>query len=108
MFRGDRGVLLCGGAGGPVRLLGPDSQRPKPQPKLARSKGHHREWLDACKGGPAAGSNFSYGARLTEIALLGVLSLRARKPIEWDAERMQAKGLSSADDLIDEPRRAGW
>ncbi len=40
-----------------------------PPETIPRSKGHHRDWLDACKGGPAASSNFEYGARLTEICL---------------------------------------
>ena len=39
-------------------------------------KGHYRDWLDAIKGGPPAGSNFEVGAHLTRIAFLGVLSLR--------------------------------
>ncbi len=107
LFVGDKGSLLCGGAGGKPRLLGqPDAQPPKPT--LPRSKGHHRDWIDACKGGPAAGSNFEYGSRLTEIALLGVLSLRTGQRIEWDAANLQAKGVAGAEAIIKEGYRMGW
>ena len=81
----------------------------QPPPKtIARSKGHHRDWIDACKGGPPASSNFEYGARLTELLMLGVLSLRTRARIHWDAAAMKAKGVPAADAIIREPYRSGW
>ena len=110
LFVGDRGALLTGGAGGSPRVL-PESKykgAAKPRPTLPRSKGHHRDWLDACKGGPPASSNFEYGARLTELALLGVLALRLGRRIDWDAERMEARGNSDAEPIIHGSYRAGW
>jgi hypothetical protein len=80
----------------------------RPKPTLLRSKGHHRDWLDACKGGPAASSHFEYGARLTELALLGALALRLGRRIDWDAERMEARGIADADPMIRGSYRAGW
>jgi hypothetical protein len=80
----------------------------KPEQTLRRVAGHHRDWIDACKGGEAASSNFAYGARLTEIALVGVLALRARKPIQWDAAAMRATGLPEAEPMIRGTYRAGW
>ena len=79
-----------------------------PEPKLKRSNGHHRDWIDACKGGEPATSPFAYAAHLTEIALLGVLSLRAQKSVQWDAASMKAKGLPAADAFIKEGYRKGW
>jgi predicted dehydrogenase len=107
---GDKGTLLCGGAGGKPRLL----STPKaegfvpPKPTLPRSNGHHRDWLDACKGSPPAGSHFEYGARLTEIVLLGVLALRTGRRIEWDAANLKAQGVPRADEVIKESYRTGW
>jgi hypothetical protein len=75
---------------------------------IKRSRGHHREWLDACKGGPAPVSNFEYGARLTEIGLLGLLAVRAGKPIEWEAEKMQVKGMPALERIIRGTYRKGW
>jgi predicted dehydrogenase len=109
MFVGDKGLLLCGGAGGKPRLLGPAAGGfAPPSPTLPRSKGHHHDWIAACKGGPHAGSHFEYGARLAEIALLGVLALRTKRRIEWDAAAMKAKGVAEADAVIKESYRAGW
>src|SRR5262249_11870077 len=84
LFVGAKGRRLCGGAGGNPRLPGTGNGTP-PTPTLPRSNGHHRDWIDACKGGKPASSNFEYGARLTEIALLGVLSLRTGRRIRWNA-----------------------
>ena len=80
----------------------------KPQPTLKRSAGHHRDWIDACKGGSPASSNFEYGARLTEITLLGVLALRLGKKIAWDAAKMQVPGMPAADEIIQGTYRKGW
>lgn len=110
LFVGDKGAILTGGAGGSPQLL-PESKNKaytKPTPSIPRSKGHHRDWLDACKGGPPASSNFEYGARLTELALLGVLALRLGRRVDWDAERMEVKGNADAEPLIREAYRAGW
>lgn len=107
LFVGDKGAMLGGRSDDPPRLLGGEPPS-KPGQSLPRSKGHHREWLDACKGGPPAGSNFEYGARLTELVLLGVLSLRTGHRIQWDHERMRAQGFPEADAYIRESYRRGW
>jgi predicted dehydrogenase len=110
LFIGDKGKMLCEGAGGPPRLLPyqKTTQYKKPTATLARSKGHHRDWLDAIKGGKPASANFEYGARLTEIVLLGILSLRTGRQINWDAAAMKARGCPEADAIIREQYRAGW
>jgi len=110
LFGGDQGKMLCDGAGGACRLLPYEktSRYKKPGKTIARSRGHHRDWILACKGGKPASSNFEYGARLTEITLLGVASLRLGKKIQWDAAGMKAKGLGEADAILKEPYRPGW
>ncbi|GJM28900.1 MAG: oxidoreductase [Cyclobacteriaceae bacterium] len=81
----------------------------KHKPTLAPTNGHHRDWVDAIKGGPAASSNFDYAVRLTEITLQGVLSLRlGGQKIYWDAENLKAVGVPEADQFINEPVRNGW
>ncbi len=110
LFVGDKGTMISPGLGGRPRLL-PESKHEayRPPPKtIARSKGHHRDWIDACKGGPPASSHFEYGARLTELLMLGVLSLRTGSRIHWDAAAMKAKGLPAADAFIRETYRPGW
>ena len=68
----------------------------------------HADWLSACKGGPAASANFEYGARLTELALLGNVALRVGKKIKWDAANMKATNAPEADAFIKENCRKGW
>ena len=110
LFIGEKGVIQCDGGGGQPRLY-PAQLRAgykKPEPRLKRSAGHHLDWLNACKGGEPASSPFAYAAHLTEIVLLGVLSLRTQKPITWDAPNMQATGLPAAEPFIRESYRKGW
>lgn len=110
LFIGEKGVVLTQGSGsGP--LLFPESLRestPTPPQTLARSPGHHREWIDACKGGPAAGSHFQFGAHLTEISLHGLLALRTGKTITWNADKKGIEGADEFQHLIDGTYRRGW
>ena len=110
LFIGDKGKLLTEGWGGQQRLLPYEKTAAykKPPKTLPRSKGHHRDWINACKGGPDASANFQYGARLTELGLLGLLALRLGKRIAWDAANLKVPGVAEADALINEPRRKGW
>lgn len=62
---------------------------------------HMFEWVLACAGDAKTYSPFEIGARITEVGMLGVLALRLRKPIVWDAAKRQAVGLPEADALID-------
>ncbi len=110
LFIGEKGVISCAGWGGAPQIY-PMSLQEKydpPKPTLERSKGHHRDWLDACKGGQAASSNFEYGARLTEIIFLGNVALRTGQKIWWDADAMKATNTSDADAYLKEEYRPGW
>lgn len=111
MFVGDRGVIQMDSATSAPRIF-PAELREAARavdPVLARSNGHFRDWIDAIKGGPEASANFEYSARLTEIVLLGVLSLRLKgQRIYWDSGNLTAKGMPEADEIIREPIRRGW
>jgi predicted dehydrogenase len=107
---GDKGFLTCPPYGGAPRLLPLALHKAykRPAPTLPRVKGHHSDWLSACKGGPAASANFEYGARLTELVLLGNVALRVGKKIRWDAAAMKATNAPEADAFIREACRKGW
>jgi len=110
LFVGDKGLLTCPGwAGRPTLLPGArDAEYKRPAKTLPRGKGHHRDWLDACKGGPPSSANFEYGAALTEVGLLGLVALRTKKKILWDAKAMKATNAPEADKFIKETYRLGW
>ncbi len=104
------GLLTCAGWGGRPTLL-PGSRNDayeRPPQTLPRSKGHHRDWLDACKGGPPASANFDYGAVLTEVGLLGLVAMRTRKIIQWDAKAMKVNNAPEAEEFIKGRYRPGW
>jgi len=98
--------------GGEYRLLplGNFKNYQPPQPKMPRVDGrHHEEWLRACKGGPAAMSNFiDYASQLTEMALLGNVALRMGKRIVWDSVNLRCVDMPAANQYIRRTYRKGW
>jgi len=72
------------------------------------SPGHYQEWVDACKGGKPAYSNFDIAAYLTEIILLGCVALRVGKKLEWDGPKMRAKNAPEAAQYVKRNYRKGW
>ena len=61
-----------------------------PQPFIAKSLGHHAEWIHACKTGAPTTCNFEYAGWLTEANHLGNVAYRAGKKLEWDAAKLCA------------------
>ena len=112
MFVGEKGIILNNGGATSAPMIFPQSLQESfvmPEPTIPLSKGHHREWIDAIKGGPPAMSNFDYASRLTEITLLGVLSLRlGGRKIFWNSDSMEVINVPEADSIITEPVREGW
>jgi predicted dehydrogenase len=102
---GEQGMLLG------HRLL-PESRMQevgKPPQRLSRSPGHYQEWLDACKGGPPAGSNFvDHAAHLTAVVMMGNVAIRTQEKLYWDAQRLQFKNSDLANQLLNPPYRDGW
>jgi predicted dehydrogenase len=110
LVTGDKGKILGGGWSGSPRII-PEvkmKEYKRPAETLTRSKGHHRNWLDACKNGGETVSNFAYAAKLTEFVLLGNLAIRAGKRIYWDAENMKVKGMPEMDSIIREKYVPEW
>ena len=110
MFVGDKGHIMDRAYSGSPELLEPELKKnfQEPAATLAPTNGHHQDWIDAARGGPAASSNFEYGAHLTEITLLGVVALRLGKKIQWDHESMSVTNSDEADRIIKGTYRAGW
>ena len=69
---------------------------------------HFMEWVRACKGGVPAGSNFDYSSRLTEVALLSNVAIRARRPIDWDGAGMSVTNLPDANRFLRVDYRPGF
>jgi predicted dehydrogenase len=116
MLVGDKGKLLSS-ARQRWELI-PESRAEeygRPPRKLERSPGHYIEWINACKGGPAAGSNFDFAGPLTEVVLLGNVALRLKLRDEmtkhkllWDPEKFQFTNVPEANQFLRREYRAGW
>jgi predicted dehydrogenase len=111
LFIGDDGKMLG------YRLIPESRQKEygKPPQRIPRSPGHHKEWINACKGGEPARSNFDWAGPLTEVVLLGNIALKMEKQLyekglklRYDGPNMQVTNLPEANKYIRDNYRAGW
>ena len=111
IFIGDKGKILVEGWGGHSPRLIPESKMKayeRPPKTLPRSIGHHKEWIQACKGGEPGRSNFDFAGPLTEAVLLGTVSIRTGKRLHWDAPNMRVTNVPEANELLHYEYREGW
>jgi len=110
LFVGEKGYITCAGWSGMPRLLPLALHREyeRPPRSLPRVQGHHADWLQACKGGTPACSNFDYGAPLCELTLLGNVALRTGRRLQWDAREMRASNAPEAERFLKDTYRKGW
>ena len=81
----------------------------RPPKTLLRSPGHFKEWVDACRGGPPAGSNFvDHSGLLSEICVLGNVAVRAQKKLLWDGPNLKITNDAAANRLLHREYRQGW
>jgi len=111
LFIGDKGKMLG------HRLIPEARMREygRPPQRIERSPGHHKEWLIACKGGPAARANFDWAGPLTEVVLYGNIALRMEKQLyekglklHCDGPNMKITNLPEANRYIRDEYRDGW
>ncbi|MEC8474622.1 MAG: gfo/Idh/MocA family oxidoreductase, partial [Planctomycetota bacterium] len=79
-----------------------------PKQSIPDSIGHHAEWIKACKDGSPTTCNFDYSGALTEAVLLGNVSYRTGKQLDWDGATLKATNCREADKYIRKQYRAGW
>jgi predicted dehydrogenase len=112
LYVGDKGKMLGS------RLI-PEARRKeygRPPRKLERSPGHHQEWIDACKGGKPAGSNFpDHAGLLAQVVLLGNIALRSAlkeklnsAKLLWDGAAFRFTNIPEANAYLTKEYRAGW
>ena len=110
IFVGDKGKIISDEYSGAPRII-PESKMKayKVPPKtLPRSIGHHNEWVEACKGGKPAGSNFEFASLMTQVVLLGNVALRAGEKLQWDGQNMKVTNVSAANEYLHRSYRDGW
>lgn len=105
IYIGEKGTLMN------HRLIPEEKMKAygRPPRKLPRSPGHHKEWIDAIRGGEPAGANFvDHAGLLTELCLLGNVALRADRKLYWNGPEMKFIGDTEANQWLHRPYRDGW
>jgi hypothetical protein len=112
---GSKNTLLTGVRPNKPKLLAPDEEwqeflKNTPEQTIPRVGEEQpvQEWLDAIKNNTLPGSNFDYGANLTEMGLIGVMAQRFNTRLDYDAENMKVTNRPDLDRYIKEPVRKGW
>ncbi len=112
IFSGDKGYMICDYG---YRILMPTSgdmthyKAPKTEKDLIpKSKGHHREWIEAAKTDCKTTCNFDYAGAMIEHNLLALVAYRVGKPLQWDSKNLKATNCPEADKYIRKTYRQGW
>ncbi len=107
-YVGEKGILYTGCYGGGARVVGKSE---KDMPDVPNAPSIADDFLRACReGSRETAASFAYGARLTEMSLLGNLSqyAGANKLVQWDGPGMKVANLTELNAWIDRPYRKGW
>lgn len=110
LFIGTKGAMLGGGWSQEPRLIPITRTRQFKNPTrvLERGKGHHRDWLNACKGIGQASSNFNVAGPLTEFVLMGNVALQAGKALDFDWRQMKVTNVPEANRYIKPEFTEAW
>jgi len=107
---GSKGRALANFHNSVCKLL-PENDFPNaggPPQTLPRSGSHEREWVQACKGGPKAMSNFDHSGPALEMLLLGNVASLVDGPLEFDPVSCAIVNHAEANRMLRPPRRDGW
>ncbi len=111
MYVGSKGKMLQDTYGSNPRLIPKsfhDSYGTPPE-KLPRIKtSHEMNWVESIKGNATPSSPFEYASRLTEVMLLGIVSLRANTKILYDGAKMTVTNSPKANEFLTREYRQGW
>jgi predicted dehydrogenase len=111
LYIGTKGQLLHA-EGGPPRLLPASLHNsfgaPKEVLRRVPHQDHEMNWIRSIRGQDTLSSPFSYAARLHEIMLLGLVSLRARSKIYYDAANMRVTNNATANQYLTREYRAPY
>ena len=108
LFEGEKGRLLADYGSRQVFMGDTKAEVVTPKPTIPNSIGHHEEWVLAVKTRGPTTCNFGYSGALAEAVLLGNVSYRAGKMLEWDAKALKATNAPEAAQYIQREYRKGW
>lgn len=109
LYIGETGKILAPHQAGP-RLI-PETKMKgfkKPEQILPRGFDHYQDWIGACKGGPKPSADFDYSGPLTEMVLLGNVSILTGKKLLWDGPNLKITNVPEANAFLQRQYRQGW
>jgi hypothetical protein len=110
IYIGSKGKMMQETYGLNPRLLGSLKNTPAPKatlPRIAHEE-HQMNWIEAIKGKAQASTPFEYATQLTEVMLLGIVSLRAKNKIVYDGANMRITNIASGNDFLGRDPRPGF
>jgi predicted dehydrogenase len=108
LFIGSQGMLVSDYNRHVLLPEGKFADYKRPEPSIPKSIGHHEEWVEAIKSGGPTTCNFDYSGALTEAVLLGTVSYRSGKRVEWDAANLKVTNSPEAQQFVHKEYRKGW
>ena len=75
---------------------------------LAKSPGHHRNWLDCIRSRQKPLADVEIGARSVAITILGNLAYWNHRVLKWDPVKWEFVGDKEANTWLDRDRRDPW
>jgi predicted dehydrogenase len=75
---------------------------------LAKSPGHHRNWIDCIRSRQRPLADVEIGARSVAITILGNLAYWNRRPLRWDPIKWEFVNDAEANRWLDRERRDPW
>ena len=109
MFHGTKGTLM--GNYGWHKIVGEAEALkdvPMPEPSIASSPGHDREFLDAIKTREQPLCNFDYHLPIAVSIDLAHISYKVGRKVKWDAEKGEIVGDKEANALVKPDYRKPW
>lgn len=79
-----------------------------PPETLPVSAGHHREWVEACRGNGKTFSGFEMGGPLTELMQLVNAATLVEGPVEYDTLSGKVLNSKQGEQLMHREYRRGW
>ncbi len=112
IFVGDKGKIMSGEYGDGPRIIPETKMRiyKRPAKTLKRvTTSHEQNWIDACKGGDPASSNFDYSGPFTEMVVMGNFAIRLPgQLLKWDGINMKITNNDAANAFVHKQYRQGW
>jgi hypothetical protein len=107
---GERGKMFIPKLGQAPHVVPDELLQSAPPPDFDGETSHVERWLRACRGDGRTNCDFTCGALLTEICLLGNVALRAGggQSIDWDAVTMTVSGRPELTADLGRSYPPGW